>query len=409
VSCDFSYGGNFGFGGIFVSTDGGGGGGIGGGGAGGGQNPDTGGGFGGLGSQGLALLGGGGFGGGGGSHWGVGGFGSGNGGDVTSGGDGGDGMGGAIFNMSVGSFPSGVVNAVDCTLAGNSAAGGTGGDGQYTPGSGGSGFGAAIFNFNGLCTLQCSTVDGNEVDGGTGGSVAIGSVFSPNGSSDGGAVYNLAYGNNIVDGKATVASLHLFNSILADSTGGVDLVSKSVSGNHANTADVSGNTNLVETYNLGMQFDTSFITQHASPGLGPLQNNGGLTPTMAILSKSSDAFGKGNPVYAQNVAYDARGSGFDRVVGGRLDLGAHEVQSSEVGGLHPIRPPSNHGPQVVGERFLLDLLEDSHGGHQPRRIPLDAVTLKRGVVHDNALAEWLESIEHGHRHDWVDPWTMEWR
>jgi hypothetical protein len=78
------------------------------------------------------------------------------------------------------------------------------------------------------------------------------------------------------------------------------------------------------------------IPLHKSPGLGPLQYNGGLPMlTMAIVSKSSDAFGKGNPSYAVKVHTDQRG--FARVVNGRLDLGAYEVQADELNKIHPHR------------------------------------------------------------------------
>jgi hypothetical protein len=403
-------GGNFGFGGISLSTDGGGGGGIGGGGGGGGQNPDT------SGDNGLALYGGGGgFGGGGGSHLGLGGFGGGggagtsgdagfgggDGGDaiVSGGGGGGAGMGGAIFNMSVGSFPSGVLTMTDCTLTENTAQGGNGGDGNSADnfgdagvaGNGGSAYGAAVFNLNGSVSLADDTLDSNHVRGGVSGMAVNASVFQVDAAADGGAVYNLAYGNNILTGGGTSASVTLFNSILADSTGGVDLVSS------APHTEVSGSTNLVESYNLGMQLNASFITQHASPGLGPLQDNGGLSPTMAILSKSSAAFGTGDKTFAifSGVNTDQRGPGFARIVGGRLDLGAYEVQPND--SIHPIRPPAGGPGQAwIGlESILVRVLSHQPTGHHvPGRTPFGALTLERGVVHDGSLAGWLDSIVH---------------
>jgi hypothetical protein len=210
-------------------------------------------------------------------------------------------------------------------------------------------------------------------------------------AADGGAVYNLAYGNNILTGGGTSASVTLFNSILADSTGGLDLVSD------VSSASVGGSHNLVESYNLGNQFDMSFITQHASPGLGPLQDNGGLSPTMAIVSKSSDAFGTGDKTFAifSGVNTDQRGPGFARIVVGRLDLGAYEVQPND--SIHPIRPPAGGpGQSWIGlESILVRVLSHQLTGQRvPARTPFDAITLERGVVHDDALAGWLDSIAH---------------
>jgi hypothetical protein len=345
-------GGNFGFGGTYVSTDGGGGGGVGGGGAGGGGDGfiehDTGrnglsrpgGGGGGFGGGGGAHSGVGGFGGGGGDD-GPGGFGGGGGGGMPGGGGGGAGLGGAIFNMGdVGILAGcGLVSATDCTLTSNAAYGGQGGDGAIDSfggyghaGHGGSGFGGAIFNLDGLVSLADSTVDANTVTGGLDGTVFGASVFQGYALADGGAVYNLAYGNFISSGGPTGAELGLYNSILADSTGGSDLAANVQNGNGTNHAEVVGSTNLVEHKHImgSATLDPGVIIknlQGVSPGLGPLRNNGGLTPTMA-LGFFSPAFGKGDPKVYPQPTTDQRG--LQRVVDGHLDLGAYEVQDRDV-------------------------------------------------------------------------------
>jgi CSLREA domain-containing protein len=58
--------------------------------------------------------------------------------------------------------------------------------------------------------------------------------------------------------------------------------------------------------------------------IGPLQNNGGPTPTHA-LSVDSPAVNAGNPNFAPPPATDQRGAGFPRIAGGRIDIGAYEV------------------------------------------------------------------------------------
>lgn len=64
------------------------------------------------------------------------------------------------------------------------------------------------------------------------------------------------------------------------------------------------------------------------PGLDPagLRDNGGQTPTVAILPSSS-ARNAGNPAITGQPAYDQRGPGFPRVEGGRIDVGAIEYRN----------------------------------------------------------------------------------
>jgi hypothetical protein len=59
--------------------------------------------------------------------------------------------------------------------------------------------------------------------------------------------------------------------------------------------------------------------------LGPLQNNGGPTETVALLP-GSPAIDAGDNTDAPE--FDQRGPGFPRVVNGTIDIGAFEVQST---------------------------------------------------------------------------------
>ena len=66
------------------------------------------------------------------------------------------------------------------------------------------------------------------------------------------------------------------------------------------------------------------IMQSANPGLGPLRDNGGPTPTMALLD-GSPAIDAGDPAFpagSAQIPTDQRGRG--RVMGGRADIGAYE-------------------------------------------------------------------------------------
>ena len=74
-----------------------------------------------------------------------------------------------------------------------------------------------------------------------------------------------------------------------------------------------------------------------NPGLAPLANNGGATETQALLPGSSaiDAGPATVPSFPGN-DFDQRGSGFARVVNGKVDVGAFEVQ-----------PPPTPAPEVI--------------------------------------------------------------
>ena len=61
------------------------------------------------------------------------------------------------------------------------------------------------------------------------------------------------------------------------------------------------------------------------PLLGELQDNGGDTPTQALLAESPAIDAGSNP---NNLATDQRGEGFDRTVGEGTDIGAFEVQDA---------------------------------------------------------------------------------
>ncbi len=63
------------------------------------------------------------------------------------------------------------------------------------------------------------------------------------------------------------------------------------------------------------------------PRLGPLADSGGSTLTHAI-GPLSPALNAGDPNFMEPPPFDQRGAGFDRVVGGRLDMGAFEFQAA---------------------------------------------------------------------------------
>ncbi len=274
-----------------------------------------GGGFGGGGGGAFGFDGGGGgFGGGGGdssggvgSSSGRGGFGGGGGGAaVASGGfGGGDGYGygggglgggGAIFNLT------GTLRLTNTTFYSNSAQGGG------SLGNGGGGLGGAIFNLNGLAILLNSTIASNTVRVGSGGTPMItASIFS---LGDGGLDSTAT--NN--DDLAASATLIMSNTIVVNTSGGsVDCMIQTINGGSSTSA---GTNNLFKNHS-GCP-PTNLVS--SDPNLGPLQDNGGDTQTMALLGSAALDSGANSAVRGLNT--DQRG--FSRIQNGTVDIGAYE-------------------------------------------------------------------------------------
>jgi hypothetical protein len=174
--------------------------------------------------------------------------------------------------------------------------------------------GGGISN-NGNLVVTNSTLTGNSVVGGGG---------AGGGISNGG---NLAVTNSTLSGNSAVfggSGIHNFqataqigNTILAAGESGGTIL------NDGGTVTSLG-------YNLASDDGGAVLTApgdqiNTDPMLGPLQDNGGLTFTHALLP-SSPAINAGDPTFTPPPDYDQRGPGFDRVVNGRIDIGSVEVQ-----------------------------------------------------------------------------------
>jgi len=215
------------------------------------------------------------------------------------GGQGGDGAG--IYSQNS--------HLVNCTVANNSTgAGGMGGSGIAAGGSGGQGGdGAGIYSGNNSDLLNCTVASNWGGSGGLGG-VTIYPPFMPPGRAGIGGVAN-AFG-----------TVRLVNTIVALNAG--DTNSPDVSG-----AFLSLGYNLIGTTNgsSGFLIPGDLIGSLAfplDPKLGPLANNGGPTPTMALLP-GSPAIDAGNTATAPPT--DERG--FPRPAGAAADIGAFEYGS----------------------------------------------------------------------------------
>ena len=177
----------------------------------------------------------------------------------TAGGDGGDGMGGAVFNEA------GAVFINNSTFYDNTASGGLKGKGSITDGTAGKGLGGGLYNDNGVITVSESTFSGNTVVQGDGSTL----IATGRGIFNVGAPFSATIDSTII--------------------GQADTAVEDFTGTGVNNATV--NFDLIRTSSGLSAGDASELIT-GDPLLGKLQNNGGPTPTMALVA-ASPAVGKG--------------------------------------------------------------------------------------------------------------------
>jgi hypothetical protein len=224
-------------------------------------------------------------------------------------------------------------------------------------------------------TIMNSTISGNAATGM--GAVRGGGINF--GNSPLLTIINSTISGNVADGPDArgggifaIATLVLTNSTISrnsatGSGGGVDAFSGTppvantiLAGNTAPSApDVSGTLNS-QGHNLigdgtgGSGYDPTDLVGTADfpidPKLGPLQDNGGPTFTMALLP-DSPAIDAGDNAFAPG-PFDQRGPGFPRIVNGTIDIGAFEVQAValtvQCSVTVPVLWPPNHQLVNVG-------------------------------------------------------------
>lgn len=247
-----------------------------------------------------------------------------------------------------GIYSTGILTINDSALIGN--AGGVGGGvqnrgGVYNPGTltinnstlaGNVGNGVA--NVSGTLTINKSTLSANHADNGgairnLGTARIINSTLSGNISTyAGGAVYNvakLAIFNSTLSGNSSAQGGDIFNE------GGTATLQNSIVANSLKGGNCGG---VIKSlgYNLTSDDSCSFNSNgdlnNVDPQLGPLQNNGGPTQTMALQSGSPavDAGSPGGCTDGQGhlLGTDQRGEPRpDKEDVGGCDMGAYERQT----------------------------------------------------------------------------------
>ena len=228
---------------------------------------------------------------------------------------------------------SATLTVTNCTLSGNSGGAYTGGGGILNEGWPGS---ATLTVTN--CTFSSNSADGgggisNEAGGNGSATLTVSnSTISGNSAYSGGGISNGVAGH-----FGGIATLTVTNCTLSGNSGGgiynngvqgfagLELGSTILNAGSSG-ANISNNSGTVTSlgYNLSSDDGGGFLTApgdqiNTNPMLGLLQNNGGPTFTHALLV-GSPAIDAGRP------EFDQRGPEFNRVVNGRIDIGAFEVQ-----------------------------------------------------------------------------------
>jgi len=178
-----------------------------------------------------------------------------------------------------------------------------------------SAYGGGLYVAGGTVSIDHSTIAGNQAL--TGHTDYVPSNYYWPGDGVGGGIVN----------NAGQSALQVYDTILAgnvasyasDYNGSVAYRASDLYGSFASLGhDLIGNSSG------GSGFAATDLL-NVNPQLGPLQNNGGPTETMALLA-GSPAINAGDNTSAP--AYDQRGPGFPRIVGGTIDIGAFEVQTA---------------------------------------------------------------------------------
>jgi hypothetical protein len=288
------------------------------------------------------------------------------------------------------------------------------------PGEGGDNGGGGVYEAGGPVTVVFSTIDGNSLtiqsdtsgdDGGgglssQGGTIGIGwssisnntaNITDSGGDDGGGAIIDEGGDGNIYLSSTISGNSVTLSQASTDNGGGAiynfgnsQISNLTIAGNGSNTSGgailnrgtieftgtiVAGNTatptgncagngtphsagfNLEDANTCAFSAATDLL--NTNPQLGPLQNNGGPTPTRALPmgSPAVDA-GSCDNVLGAALGIDQRGVARPQPAGGKCDIGAYEL----IQGTQPPPPPAAKPAAVPGNPAATSTTKASFSG-----------------------------------------------
>jgi hypothetical protein len=302
-----------------------------------------------------------------------------NGGDGGAGGNGGSAQGGGLFsgtnttptviNSTFGGLSADPMHADanrNILTVGNGGRGGNGGTAGNTlaasnggnGGDAGKAQGGGVYVTSGTATFVNDTIVANEAfislaagAGGAGGAAAgdgtgTAGTQGADGAAAGGGYFSLTatnkVGNTIID----------LNNAGSSVTGTFVTTNPDVSG----TFTSSGH-NIIGSTSGATGFVASDVTGVSATllKLGPMQNNGGPTPTDGLLSGGAAVAAGDKSLLPATVTTDQRGPGHVRVFNNQVDVGAFELQPPVLSSISP--NSANEGPGPVTMTLTGTLIE----------------------------------------------------
>lgn len=209
--------------------------------------------------------------------------------------------------------------------------------------------GGGVFQWGGEATISDSTISSNLADTGDGGGIyttvnyttnsegelaITNSTISANRASlHGGGIF-IGNSDDVLVPQAFIRSATITNNTAGDDNSsearGGGIWARIANANVRNTI-ISGNRTRPDGSGLNpdvlgpLDSVSAFNLIGGAALLGPLTDNGGPTLTHALLP-GSPAINAGDPSFVGAPLFDQRGAPFARVAGGRIDIGAFEVQ-----------------------------------------------------------------------------------
>ncbi|MBW4612884.1 MAG: tandem-95 repeat protein [Desmonostoc vinosum HA7617-LM4] len=223
----------------------------------------------------------------------------------------------ASNGAGIGNSAGGTLTLINSTISGN----------QATVSSGG------IANAGSTLNLINSTISGNTA-GDNGGGIGVFDSFLA-GLFSTVIISNSTLSNNTADSDNSGSGDG--GGVFSSSSGSFNAQNTIIAGNFdtSNEApDIYGNItgnahNLIGTIaGVSGTIGTGTDIVNANPGLAALANNGGSTATHALIL-NSPAINAGNNVFIPSeITTDQRGTGYSRIQGSIVDIGAYEVQNT---------------------------------------------------------------------------------